>query len=86
MVITAILYILYYAIYALLSVTILLLDDVVVNVSLTAAINTVVSYMAVLNAVLPIDTIFQIFLASIAIFIAVAIYRLVLWVIRIIRG
>jgi hypothetical protein len=86
MITTILLYIFYYAIYAILSVTILLLPDVTINANITSAIATILPYAAVINLVLPLDTIFTIFAASIVIFLLVALYRAVLWVIKLIRG
>jgi len=83
---TAIIYVLYYALYAVLSVTILLLPDVSSNSTVVAAITTITPYAAVLNTVIPFGTIFQIFSVSVGIFLLVAAYRGVLWVIRLIRG
>ena len=83
---SALIYLLYYALYAILSVTILALPDVAQNSSVVTAVATIVPYAAVINLVVPLDTVFQIFAASVAIFVVVALYRLILWIIKLIRG
>jgi len=86
MITSALLYIIYAVLYLILSGTILLLPDVGQNSFVVAAITTVLPYAAVINLVAPLDTVFQIFAASVAIFVVVALYRLILWIIKLIRG
>lgn len=86
MITSALLYIIYAVLYLILSGTILLLPDVGQNSSVVSAITTLTPYAAVINLVAPLDTVFQIFAASAAIFLIVALYRLILWIIKLIRG
>lgn len=86
MITTVILNIFYYALYGILSVTILLLPDVTANSTITSSVTTVLPYVATINYVVPLTTIFQIFAASIVIFLLVALYRVILWGIKLIRG
>lgn len=86
MITSALLYILYAVLYLILSGTILLLPDVGQNSSVVSAITTLTPYAAVVNLVVPLDTVFQIFAASVSIFLIVALYRLILWIIKLIRG
>jgi len=86
MLISLLIYVLYGVIYGLLYITILQLPDVTANSFVTAAISTIAPYTAVINLVIPLDTIFQIFVASVGIFLVLAIYRIVLWVLKLIRG
>lgn len=86
MLVSVLLYLLYAVLYGILSFTILLFPDVTANTGIGAGIVTLSPYLAIGNIIIPMDTIFQIFDAAIYIGIAVALYRIALWIIKLIRG
>lgn len=82
MITTALLTVIYYALYLLLSVTILLLPDVTANATITSSITTALSYYAFFNNILPLDTVSLILTSALAIAVIVIGYKLVMWVIK----
>lgn len=82
MIMTILLYIIYYAVYAILSITILLLPDVSANTNVTQAITTAIGYLNAWQTFLPLTTIFSVLTAIIVIEGFVALYKLIMWVIR----
>lgn len=81
MIISALLLIIYYLVYAL-TYPLRYLSDVSANSSFTSAITTVNGYLAAWNDFLPITTIFQVFAAIIAIELVIAVYKVIMWIIR----
>lgn len=82
MIVTAILYIIYYIVYAIAAVTILNLSDVSASSDVVTAITTTTQYLATWNSFLPLTTILAVLFAITAIEIIVAVYKIVMWVVR----
>jgi len=82
MIVTAILYIIYYLVYAIAAVTILNLSDVSAGSDVVNAVTTVTHYLATWNSFLPITTLLAVLFAITAIELIVALYKIIMWVIR----
>lgn len=82
MIVTFILYLVYFITYGVLAVTILLLPDVSASSDVTSAITSAVQYVGNWNTILPLGTIFSVLAAILAIEVIIAGYKLVMWVIR----
>ena len=59
-----------------------LLGDVVINSGFTNALSTASGYYHSLNAILPVDTMLEIFGVSLAIEGAYLLYKIIMWIIR----
>jgi len=71
-----------YAIVYLISSPLRLLNDVVMPVSFSNAMQTVSGYLKALDTILPIDTVLTLLYISVGIEIAYLTYKLVMWVIK----
>lgn len=82
MITTAILTIIYYIVYGICAITFLLLDDVSASSSVVSSITTTTQYLSTWNSFLPLTTILAVLFAITAIEAIVAIYKVVMWVVR----
>lgn len=81
MITTAILYILY-ATFSLLLYPIKILPDASLPAGLTDALNTGSTYLAGVNLILPLDTLFTVFALFLGIELTIFIYKLIMWGIK----
>lgn len=82
MITSIILTVIYYALYAVMSVTVLLLPDVTANSTITSTIVSLNNYIAFFNTMLPMDTVWAILTIIVGVEVILATYKLVMWVIR----
>jgi len=81
MIITALLYIIYYTLYVILS-PIFLFSDVSLESGFGEAVANASHYLASANTVLPISSIVAILALIVSIEVIIATYKLIMWVIR----
>lgn len=82
MVVDIILKMIYAVLYGLLSVTLLLLSDVSLNSTASTTLTTVTHALADLNAFVPLGTLFTVLGLIIAIELIIALYKILMWVLR----
>lgn len=85
MITTALLWIVYSAVYLLTS-PLRLLSDVSVNSNFGSAITTLTEYLANLNLIIPLSNVINVLLAILAVEIGIATYKIIMWVLHRIPG
>lgn len=81
MITSGILYMIYGVVWLIVS-PILLLPDVSISSGFSTALTTAISYISVFDSILPITTLFIIIGLIMGIEIAIAVYKIIMWVIR----
>lgn len=85
MITSAILWIIYSAVYVLTS-PLRLLSDVTTNSNFYSSIISLSEYLANLNLIIPLSTVINVLLAILAIEVGIATYKIIMWVLHRIPG
>lgn len=85
MITTAVLYLLYYMVY-IITYPLTLFADVSADSTITSAVTTANSYLAFLNPILPMSTVWLLVALILATEVIIMGYKLIMWVVRRIPG